>query len=309
MTFSILSASGGKGVLDNMDLWELRKEDKERLRDVRVVLSMSGGKDSTAAALLLQRNKIPFISVFMDTGWEHPATYHYIKDVLEPRFGKVIKVSAEIPDDQNEGQFVALIRKKKMFPSRLIRFCTSELKLKPFQKFLIAQDEECVTVVGIRRQESRARSEYERWKWHDLYDGYMFSPLVEHTFDDVIEMHKEANIQPNPLYLQGAERVGCFPCIFARKSEVKMGAKIYPERYRQIERLENETGMTFFHNRGGASKIEDVVRWAKTDRGGKQFSMFDFTAQDGCTRWGLCEAPESKADFVQIVEPKKEEKS
>jgi 3'-phosphoadenosine 5'-phosphosulfate sulfotransferase (PAPS reductase)/FAD synthetase len=288
-----------------VNVWDLPIEDKERLKGQKVILSMSGGKDSTAAALLLERHGIDFTSVFMDTGWEHPATYEYVDQVLLPRFGNIVKVSANFPDPDDEGQFVALIRKKGIFPSRLTRFCTTELKMKPFKKFLDAQDDECVTVVGIRRQESKARSAYERWKFNDLYDGYMFSPLVDHTFEDVIQMHQEGGIQPNPLYLQGAERVGCFPCIFARKSEVKMGAKVYPKRYQDIERLEEQTGMTFFHNRGGQSKIKDVVAWAQTERGGKQFSMFDFTAQDGCTRWGLCEAPESNRDFVQVEEPEK----
>ena len=120
-----------------MNVWDLPIEDKERLRGQKVILSMSGGKDSTAAALLLERHSIDFTSVFMDTGWEHPATYEYVDQVLLPRFGNIVKVSASFPDPDNEGQFVALIRKKGIFPSRLTRFCTTELKMKPFKKFLV----------------------------------------------------------------------------------------------------------------------------------------------------------------------------
>ena len=39
-------------------------------------------------------------------------------------------------------------------------------------------------------------------------------------------------------------------------------------------------------------KIDDVVAWASTDRGGKQmplFSPIDQAATDGCMRWGMCE--------------------
>lgn len=238
-----------------MDIWHMPEADKQRLAGVRVVLSMSGGKDSTAAALLLERNGINFTSVFMDTGWEHPSTYEYIETVLEPRFGPIVRLSAEFLDEAGEGQFVALVRKKNMFPTRLAKFCTFELKLKPYQRFIESQPEEIVTVVGIRRQESRSRRDYERWLFHDKYDGFMFSPLVDHSFEDIIRMHSEAGIRPNPLYLQGVLRVGCFPCIFARKSEVKLGAKIYPGRFKQIAELENDTGMTFFHNRGGRLKL------------------------------------------------------
>jgi len=35
------------------------------------VLSLSGGKDSTAAALWLREQGIPHVRLFMDTGWEH----------------------------------------------------------------------------------------------------------------------------------------------------------------------------------------------------------------------------------------------
>jgi hypothetical protein len=77
------------------DLWTIPKEDLEKLKDEHIVLGMSGGKDSTACALLLEKNGIKFDRVFMDTGWEHPALYDYIKDVLEPRTtrgGKQIKM-------------------------------------------------------------------------------------------------------------------------------------------------------------------------------------------------------------------------
>jgi len=32
--------------------------------------------------------------------------------------------------------------------------------------------------------------------------------------------------------------------------------------------------------------------------------MFDFTAQDGCTRWGFCEAPEARTEYVTVEERK-----
>ena len=55
--------------------------------------SISGGKDSTALGLWLKDNGIKFTPVFIDTGWEHQATYDYIKDVLTPLFGEFITLS------------------------------------------------------------------------------------------------------------------------------------------------------------------------------------------------------------------------
>lgn len=49
---------------------------------MKVIVTFSGGKDSLAS-LLWVRNNITkdFITVFCDTGWEHPLTYQYIDDV------------------------------------------------------------------------------------------------------------------------------------------------------------------------------------------------------------------------------------
>ena len=36
--------------------------------------------------------------------------------------------------------------------------------------------------------------------------------------------------------------------------------------------------------------IEEVVKWSKTSRGGKQFSIFrDDEIEPGCMSWGLCD--------------------
>lgn len=217
-------------------VWSLSEGDLRRLKDSRVIVSMSGGKDSTACALLLERHGVEFDAVFMDTGWEHPAIYDYIHDVLEPRFGTIqILKSAKYPGGMDE-----LVRKNGIFPDAKARFCTRELKLVPFNNYLERLDEDAIYVVGIRRQESKSRANASRWDYDEKTDCDVFRPLVEHSFDDVIRMHQEGGIPPNPLYLQGATRVGCFPCVFAKKSEVDQVAKLWPKKIDQIEKLETD---------------------------------------------------------------------
>tara|TARA_Y100000034_G_scaffold93224_1_gene112795 strand:+ start:279 stop:1421 length:1143 start_codon:yes stop_codon:yes gene_type:complete len=217
-------------------LFKLPAEDIAYLRGRQVILSMSGGKDSTACALLLRANNVPFRAVFMDTGWEHPVTLRYVKEVLDPMFGVEVLTS--------EGM-EALVERKGIFPSRFKRFCTDELKLKPFKRWLegqypdkAARRHEVVNVIGVRRAESARRSQAERWN----SDGYMgidvWRPLVEHSYGDVIAMHQAAGVVPNPLYLNGASRVGCFPCIYARKAEIAMVQRLLPERIDKIRELE-----------------------------------------------------------------------
>ena len=118
----------------------------------------------------------------------------------------------------------------------------------------------------------------------------MWRPLMRFSLDDVIDLHQRHGVKPSALYLRfGLRRVGCFPCIFASKSEIRTIAEVDPERIERIRRLEMASdGATFFHAKGGPSKIDDVVRWSKTTHGGKQLSLFP-PPRDGCMRWGMCE--------------------
>lgn len=53
-----------------------------KLAGRRVVASVSGGKDSAALSLWLTEQGIEHDRVFCDTGWEHDATYEYLRGPL-----------------------------------------------------------------------------------------------------------------------------------------------------------------------------------------------------------------------------------
>lgn len=275
-----------------------------------VVASISGGKDSAAMSLYLREQGIEHRRVFADTGWEHPATYEHLQ-YLERVLGPIERVQSA------HGGMVDLIRKKGMFPSRLRRFCTQELKTRPLIRFLKAAECE-VNAVGIRAGESQARARMDEWEWQKDFDCYVWRPLIAWSEDDVIAIHKRHGVRPNPLYLLGATRVGCWPCIFARKSEIKLIAEIDPQRIEAIEALEAEVAdlarsrnlakgttleerghhaPTFFHTKShkteqkGMLPIREAVQWSRTSRGGRQLELLE-DAPEGCARWGLCEASE-----------------
>ena len=95
----------------------------------RHILSLSGGKDSTALAIFM-RGRIPEMEyVFCDTEKELPETYEYL-DRLEVFLGKEIKRL------KHDGKgFDELLQSRRGFlPSAQVRWCTEHLKIKPFEK-------------------------------------------------------------------------------------------------------------------------------------------------------------------------------
>ena len=218
----------------------------------------------------------------------------------------------------------SLIRKKAMFPSRVRRFCTQELKVKPLFGHLFdradATGRPVVNTIGIRAAESQARSKMPEWDGHSSRRGAfdIWRPLIRWKDEDVIDIHQRHGLIPNPLYFAGASRVGCWPCIYARKSEIKFIAERDPARIDEIAALEDEITIaadaraaakgitkepprTWFagrspaagQGRSGAERIRDVVEWSKTARGGRQLLLIDEPdPEGGCVRWGMCEHPE-----------------
>lgn len=293
----------------------------------RLVVGVSGGKDSGALCLWLMEQGLgpdDYDRVFCDTGWELPEVYDYLRGPLTDKVGPITELRPAIELDERReaiacefeerlGHYSAMVRlvlSKGMFPSRRIRFCTQELKASLVAKHYAGCDFEPINTIGIRADESAARSQAAEWEWSDLLDCYTWRPLLDWTWADVISIHVRHNFQPAPPYLVGASRVGCAPCIMARKSEIEWLADYFPARMEMLGELERaiswmaaergaEKFRTWFqdpnpprdkkgvkHNR--TWPIDRVVEWSRGAVG--QEELFAGRKEDhGCMRWGFCD--------------------
>lgn len=280
------------------------------------VLSISGGKDSTAMWLYAKELGAEVLPVFADTGHEHATTYKYV-EYLEHKLGPVMRVKADFSEQiarkreyvntkwREEGiseeiiqdafsvlrptgnPFLDLCIWKGRFPSAKARFCTQYLKVIPIMEQvympLLESGKKIVSWQGVRAQESPARAKLpEREEQPEGYQVYR--PILKWTVEEVFDIHKRHGINPNPLYMQGMGRVGCMPCINCGKQELFEIARRFPEeidRVREWERIvklvSKRGGATFFPTANGQGEgIDDLVEWSKTTYGGKQYDLLKY---------------------------------
>lgn len=198
---------------------------------------------------------------------------------------------------------------KGRFPSRKAQFCTERLKTEMavmFQLELIDQGHQVISWQGVRRDESEARRNAKKIERIGP-KLWAFRPLVEWTAQDVFHYIDTQGAAPNPLYYQGMNRVGCMPCINASKEEIREISVRFPEHLARISEWEFRVSQcskrgfsTFFHKVDDLTgspasifsrcKIETVIEWSRTSRGGRQFNMFaDFADPAACaSAYGLC---------------------
>ncbi len=176
-------------------------------RRTRHILSLSGGKDSTALAIYL-RDRIPELEyVFCDTEKELPETYAYL-DRLEAYLGKPI---VRLKHD-GRGFDHWLVVYRGFLPSTQMRWCTKHLKIRPFEQYV--GDDLVINFIGIRSDEDRL--------------GYISTkPNIEPRFpfkEDGIDKARVMRILDEsglglPEYYRWRSRSGCYFCFFQQKIE------------------------------------------------------------------------------------------
>lgn len=174
---------------------------------VRHILSLSGGKDSTALAIYMQ-GKIPDVEyVFCDTGEELPETYDYLEK-LEAFIGQsIVRLNPDRPFTHYLDIYSGVL------PDARTRWCTRMLKIKPFERYV--GNDATVSYIAIRADEEH-RKGYISSK-SNIQPCY---PFIEDGLnkEDVIRILEDSGLGV-PDYYRWRSRSGCYFCFFQQKIE------------------------------------------------------------------------------------------
>lgn len=235
------------------------------------IIGFSGGKDSTLLAQLVfemlldlppsQRVRDVHL-VANDTLVESPVLARHLDDVLA-RIASAVGplrlpvVVAKTTPEEDETFWVNLIGRGYPSPSRIFRWCTDRMKIRPTTRYIQAQVSaagQAILLLGVRRSESSQRRKSvgrydngERLNPHNSLQGCeVYKPIVELDTDevwqtllqspppwggahrDLVTLYRNAGGAECPLVTDKSEapscgsassRFGCWTCTVVEKDK------------------------------------------------------------------------------------------
>lgn len=221
------------------------------MKNVRHILMMSGGKDSTALAVYMRDRVAGMEYVFCDTDKELDETYEYLKKI-EYTLGITI---TRLKDDRGFDHWLQVYG--GYLPSSNMRWCTRMLKIKPFEKYV--GEDEVMMYVGIRADEDRQA--YISTKPN--IKTVMPFKEAGFTIDDIQRILEESGVGL-PGYYDWRTRSGCYFCFFQRRIEWVGLLERHPtlfELAKEYEKLNEETNERYTWNqKESLAELADPAR-------------------------------------------------
>lgn len=215
---------------------------------IKHVLGLSGGRDSAALAVYM-RQYHPDLEIdyfFTDTGKELPEVYEYLGR-LEGMLGRpILRLNPDRDFDFWLKQYNGFL------PSAQTRWCTRQLKLRPFEHWvrpMLNEGDTVYSYVAIRSDESY-REGYAS-KHENLIVRLPFREAgVDKT--GVLEILEAAGLGL-PTYYSWRTRSGCTFCFFQQKIEWVRLREEHPEAFEEAKAYEKnalEDGSPFTWSQG-----------------------------------------------------------
>ena len=180
----------------------------------RIVVSFSGGKDSTVTADLAVKalSNPSLVHIFGNTTLEFPSTIEYAHRFRDAHPDAIFQIAKN--DEQDFYEVCDDIGP----PARMMRWCCSMFKTGPITRVInsLYRSQQILTFYGIRKSESVSRSKYNR-----IEDSADAVKIQQQTVASPIFFWKDIDIwlyliaddvDFNDAYRLGYDRVGCWCC-------------------------------------------------------------------------------------------------
>lgn len=190
------------------------RKTSEKFDEERIVLSFSGGKDSTVTAdvVIKALSNPSLVHIFGNTTLEFPYTIEYAERYREEHNQAIFQVA------QNYEQDFYDVCEDIGPPARMMRWCCSMFKTGPITRVInsLYRNQQILTFYGIRKAESVSRSKYNR-----VEDDAESVKIQQQTVASPIFFWKDLDIwlymlaekvDFNDAYRLGYDRVGCWCC-------------------------------------------------------------------------------------------------
>ena len=226
------------------------------------VLGLSGGRDSAALAVYMRQHhpKLELEYFFTDTGKELPEVYEYLGR-LEGFLGQpILRLNPDRDFDFWLKQY------NNFLPSAQTRWCTRQLKLRPFEEWLsplLKRGIKIFSYVAIRSDE-----EYREGYSSKNENLKVKLPFKEVGIDKagVLEILDGAGLGL-PQYYSWRTRSGCTFCFFQQKIEWVRLMEEHPEAFEEAKSYEKNAvdhGSPFTWSQG--ESLEELSRPERIDQ-------------------------------------------
>lgn len=217
------------------EAYQFVQNEAQRFPEENIVISFSGGKDSTATAdvVIKALSNPSLVHIFGDTTLEFPYTTEYANRYRDQHPQSIFKVA------KNNEQVFMDVCKDIGPPARMMRWCCSMFKTGPITRVInsLYRNQQILTFYGIRKNESISRSKYNRVEDDaesvKIQQQTVASPIFFWKDMDVWLYLLAENVDFNEAYRLGYDRVGCW-CCPNNNQRAQFLSRIYmPERSKE----------------------------------------------------------------------------
>jgi phosphoadenosine phosphosulfate reductase len=171
------------------------------------VFSSSLGQEDQVITDVIFKNDLPVKVFTLDTGRLFGEAYELL-DRTTARYKKPVQVY--FPEASDIEEFVATKGINSFYESVENRkSCCFIRKVKPLNRALEGAK---VWITGLRAEQSDNRKDMRMIEWAEDKQLYKFNPLINWSYEEMIEYIKKFNVPYNPLHDKGYVSIGCAPC-------------------------------------------------------------------------------------------------